>query len=348
MSRPLTETATESAASAVGASAIEIGPHRLANRVFLAPMAGVTDRPFRDLCAREGVGYAASEMISSDTLLHASAKTRHRVARASNALPHAVQIAGSEPAQMADAAAFNVAAGAEVIDINMGCPAKKVCRVQAGSALLADPDRVRRILAAVVARVDVPVTLKIRTGPTPETRNGVGIARIAEAEGIRCLAVHGRTRQDRFRGDAEHDTTAAIVDAVSIPVVANGDVRSADDARRVLEHTGAAGVMIGRAAQGNPWIFREIVAALDGRAPPAPPTAAEVHAALVIQIRGCHALYGDYRGVRIARKHVAWYCRGFAGAAAFRDAINGSAEPAAQLALVDAFFERPERFAVAA
>ena len=346
MSRSLTETATESAAS--GAGAIEIGPHRLANRVFLAPMAGVTDRPFRDLCAREGAGYAASEMISSDTLLHASAKTRHRIARASSALPHAVQIAGSEPAQMAEAAAFNVAAGAEVIDINMGCPAKKVCRVQAGSALLADPDRVRRILAAVVARVDVPVTLKIRTGPTPETRNGVAIARIAEAEGIRCLAVHGRTRQDRFRGDAEHDTTASIVDAVSIPVVANGDVRSADDARRVLAHTGAAGVMIGRAAQGNPWVFREIVAALDGRAPPAPPSAAEVHAALVIQIRGCHALYGEHRGVRIARKHVAWYCRGFAGAAAFRDAINGSVEPAAQLALVDAFFERPERFAVAA
>ena len=329
-------------------TAIEIGPHRLRNRVFLAPMAGVTDRPFRDLCAREGAGYAASEMISSDTLLHASAKTRHRIARAANDLPHAVQIAGSEPEQLADAAAFNVAAGAEVIDINMGCPAKKVCRVQAGSALLADPGRVRRILAAVVARVDVPVTLKIRTGPTPATRNGVAIARIAESEGIACLAVHGRTREDRFRGEAEHDTTAAIVDAVSIPVIANGDVCSAADALRVLGHTGAAGVMVGRAAQGNPWLFREIVAALEGRPAPPPPGVSEIHDALLAQIRGCHALYGEYRGVRIARKHVAWYCRGFRDAAAFRDAINGVESAAAQLRLVTRFFERPERFTVAA
>lgn len=329
-------------------TAIEIGPHRLRNRVFLAPMAGVTDRPFRDLCAREGAGYAASEMISSDTLLHASAKTRHRIARASNDLPHAVQIAGSEPAQMADAAAFNVAAGADVIDINMGCPAKKVCRVLAGSALLADPARVRAILAAVVARVDVPVTLKIRTGPTPETRNGVAIARLAEEEGIACLAVHGRTRADRFRGEAEHDTTAAIVDAVSIPVIANGDIRSADEARSVLRRTGAAGVMVGRAAQGNPWLFREIVAMLDGRAPPPAPGAVEVHDALLTQIRGCHALYGEFRGVRIARKHIAWYSRGFHGAAVFRDIANGIDEPVAQLALVSRFFERPEHFAEAA
>jgi len=327
---------------------IEIGPHRLRNRVFLAPMAGVTDRPFRDLCAREGAAYAASEMISSDTLLHASAKTRHRVARAANDLPHAVQIVGHDPSQMAEAAAFNVAAGAEVIDINMGCPAKKVCRVAAGSALLADPERVRRILAAVVARVAVPVTLKIRTGPSPTTRNGVEIARIAEREGIRCLAVHGRTRADRFRGEAEHDTTAAIVDAVSIPVIANGDIRSADDARRVLRHTGAAGVMVGRAAQGNPWLFREIVAMLDGRPVPSRPTAPEIHDALLAQVRGCHALYGEYRGVRIARKHIAWYCRGFRGAAAFRDTANGIEEAAAQLAFVTEFFERPERFAVAA
>ena len=329
-------------------SAIEIGPYLLRNRVFLAPMAGVTDRPFRDLCAREGVGYAASEMISSDTLLHASAKTRHRVARAANDLPHAVQIAGSDPDRMADAAAFNVAAGAEIIDINMGCPAKKVCRVAAGSALLSDPARVRRILASVVARVDVPVTLKIRTGPTPETRNGVAIARLAEAEGIRCLVVHGRTRQDRFRGEAEHDTTAAIVDAVSIPVIANGDVRSAADARRVLERTAAAGIMVGRAAQGNPWIFREIVADLGGRSAPPPPTPEEVHAALATQIRGCHALYGEYRGVRVARKHIAWYCRGFRDAAAFRESANGCDDAARQLALVDAFFERPGSFAVAA
>ena len=329
-------------------SVIEIGPHRLRNGVFLAPMAGITDRPFRDLCAREGVGYAASEMISSDTLLHASAKTRHRVVRADNDLPHAVQIAGSEPGQMADAAAFNVAAGAEVIDINMGCPAKKVCNKLAGSALLAEPGRVRAILRAVVARVDVPVTLKIRTGPSPAERNGVSIARLAESEGIRCLAVHGRTRADRFAGHAEHDTTAAIVGAVSIPVIANGDVRDAADARRVLDHTGAAGVMIGRAAQGNPWVFREIVAALAGRPAPPPPTEAEIHDTLLAQLAGLHVLYGEYRGVRIARKHIAWYCRGLRNATRFREAANRAEDAAAQLDLVTSFFERPERFAVAA
>ena len=334
--------------SAVAEPEIEIGPHRLRNRVFLAPMAGITDRPFRDLCAREGAGYAASEMISSDTLLHASAKTRHRVARAANDLPHAVQIAGSEPEQMAEAAAFNVAAGAEVIDINMGCPAKKVCNRLAGSALLADPARVRAILRAVVARVPVPVTLKIRTGPSPAERNGVAIARIAEEEGIVCLAVHGRTRADRFAGEAEHDTTAAIVDAVSIPVVANGDVRTATDARRVLDHTAAAGVMIGRAAQGNPWVFREVLAELEGAPPPPPPTPEEIHDTLRTQLLGCHALYGEYRGVRVARKHIAWYCRGLRHASAFREAANRAESATEQLALVARFFERPERFAAAA
>lgn len=311
-------------------------------------MAGVTDRPFRNLCAREGAAYAASEMISSDTLLHASAKTRHRIARASSQLPHAVQIAGSDPQQMADAAAFNVAAGAEVIDINMGCPAKKVCKVLAGSALLADPPRVQAILRAVVARVDVPVTLKIRTGPTPATRNGVQIARLAEAEGIQCLAVHGRTRVDRFKGDAEHDTTAAIVDAVSIPVIANGDIRSADDARRVLFMTGAAGVMVGRAAQGYPWLFREIVAELAGDPPPPPPGLDEIHDTLQAHLVDCHALYGEYRGVRIARKHIAWYCRGLRHAGVFREAANHAPTAAEQLALVSRYFERPEQFGVAA
>lgn len=327
---------------------IEIGVHRIRNRVFLAPMAGITDRPFRDLCAGEGAGYAASEMISSDTLLHATDKTRHRIERASNDLPHAVQIAGSDPAQMADAARLNVAAGAEVIDINMGCPAKKVCKVLAGSALLSDPRRVRAILEAVVASVPVPVTLKIRTGPTPETRNGVAIARLAEAVGIQCLAVHGRTRADRFLGEAEHDTTAAIVDAVSIPVIANGDIRDAAGARRVLEQTRAAGVMIGRAAQGNPWIFREIVADQHGLPPPPAPNAEEVHAALCSQLLGCHALYGEYRGVRIARKHIAWFCRGMRHASVFREAANGATSAREQLAQVDRFFERPEQFAEAA
>ena len=327
---------------------IEIGEHRLRNNVFLAPMAGVTDRPFRRLCAKEGVAWAASEMISSDTLLHATAKTRHRIARADDSLVHAVQIAGSEPGALAEAAALNVACGAEAIDINMGCPAKKVCNRAAGSALLADPARVRRILAAVVAAVPVPVTLKIRTGPDREHRNGVEIARIAESEGVACLAVHGRTRADRFAGEAEYDTIAAIVDAVRIPVIANGDIDDGARARAVLERTGAAGVMIGRAAQGDPFVFRAVLASLRGEPAPAPPTPAEVHAALVEQVAGCHALYGEPRGVRIARKHVGWYCRGLRGAVRLREAANRAQGAVEQLALVDRFFERPDGFADAA
>lgn len=311
-------------------------------------MAGITDRPFRTLCARHGAVHAPSEMIASDTLLYATAKTSHRVVRAEGALVHAVQIAGSEPQQMAEAAVLNVAQGAEIIDINMGCPAKKVCNRAAGSALLSEPALVERILAAVVAAVDVPVTLKIRTGPDRANRNGVSIARLAERAGIACLAVHGRTRADRFAGDAEYDTIAAIVDAVSIPVIANGDIRSAADGEAVLARTGAAGVMIGRAAQGNPFIFAEINAALKGEDSPSPPGIEEVHAALVEQVSGCHALYGDYRGLRIARKHIAWYCRGLRHATRFREAINQVTEAPEQLAMVDRFFERPGAFAEAA
>lgn len=330
------------------AAMIEIGTHVVENPVFLAPMAGITDRPFRDLCAREGAGYAASEMISSDTLLYATAKTRHRIVRADNTLPHAVQIAGADPDAMADAAALNVANGAQIIDINMGCPAKKVCNRLAGSALLAHPDQVGKILRAVVARVDVPVTLKIRTGPTPETRNGVDIARLAQSEGIACLAVHGRTRSDRFKGTAEYDTIAAIVDSVSIPVIANGDIKDGHDARSVLDKTAAAGVMIGRAAQGNPWVFREINAVLAGEACPERPTHDQIGDTLMTQVRGCHQLYGDYRGVRIARKHIAWYCKGLRNAAAFRDAVNTLDEPSEQLRMIEAYFSQPTQFEAAA
>ena len=323
---------------------IEIGAHVVLNPVFLAPMAGISDRPFRDLCAREGAGYAASEMISSDTLLYATAKTRHRIVRANNGLPHAVQIAGSEPSAMADAAALNVQHGAQVIDINMGCPAKKVCNKLAGSALLADPDHVRAILQAVVARVDVPVTLKIRTGPTPETRNGVLIAKIAQEEGIACLAVHGRTRSDRFRGEAEYDTIAAIVDTVRIPVIANGDIHSGADAKSVLKHTGAAGIMIGRAAQGNPWVFREVTAVLQGLPVPERPEHAEIGQTLLTHLQGCHQLYGEYRGVRIARKHIAWYCKGLRHATSFRELINKVDNPLDQMKMVEAFFTQPDAF----
>ncbi len=327
---------------------IEIGEHVVKTPVFLAPMAGVTDRPFRDLCAREGVGYAASEMISSDTLLYATAKTRHRIVRANNGLPHAVQIAGAEPAAMAEAARLNVQHGAQIIDINMGCPAKKVCNRMAGSALLADPAQVRAILQAVVASVDVPVTLKIRTGPTPESRNGVEIAKLAQSEGIACLAVHGRTRSDRFKGNAEYDTIAAIVDAVDIPVIANGDIHTGEDALAVLSRTGAAGVMIGRAAQGNPWVFREVNAALNGQVIPSRPRNEEIGQALLNYLIGCHQLYGDYRGVRISRKHIAWFCKGLRHAASFRECVNKIEDPTDQLNMVEAFFTNPDAFQEAA
>jgi len=326
----------------------EIGTHVIDNPVFLAPMAGVTDRPFREACTRQGAGYAASEMISSDTLLYATAKTRHRIVRADNDVPHAVQIAGSEPQAMAEAAALNVACGAQIIDINMGCPAKKVCNRQAGSALLESPRLVRDILRAVVASVDVPVTLKIRTGPTPANRNGVQIAKLAQSEGIACLAVHGRTRSDKFRGEAEYDTIAAIADAVSIPVIANGDIRNGSDARKILRYTGAVGVMIGRAAQGNPWIFREITAQLAGLPVPARPSNDEVGQTLLTYLKGCHALYGEYRGVRIGRKHIAWYCKGIRNATSFRQMINQVEQAAEQLNFVQDFFDQPERYEVAA
>ena len=327
---------------------LSIGTHQIENPVFLAPMAGVTDRPFREACTRLGAGYAASEMISSDTLLYATAKTRHRIVRANNDVPHVVQIAGSDPAAMAEAARLNVAHGAQIIDINMGCPAKKVCNRQAGSALLEHPNLVRQILKAVVAGVDVPVTLKIRTGPNPQNRNGVEIAKMAQSEGIACLAVHGRTRSDRFQGQAEYDTIADIVSAVSIPVIANGDINSGDDALRVLEITGAAGVMIGRAAQGNPWIFREITAILDNLPKPERPSTEQIAKTLIEHLRGCHALYGDYRGVRIARKHIAWYCKGLRNASAFRQVVNHIDLPAEQINCVEQFFARPETYEVAA
>jgi tRNA-dihydrouridine synthase B len=287
-------------------------------------------------------------MISSDTLLYATAKTRHRIVRAENSLPHAVQIAGADPVAMADAAALNVAHGAQIIDINMGCPAKKVCNRLAGSALLEYPDLVRDILRAVVARVDVPVTLKIRTGPTPETRNGVAIARLAQSEGIACLAIHGRTRSDRFKGHAEYDTIASIVDAVNIPVIANGDICNGEQARQVLQATGAAGIMVGRAAQGNPWIFREISAALQNKPVPLPPSLDEVGSTLMTHLAGCHQLYGEYRGVRIARKHIAWYCKGLKNAAAFREVINKVDSSIDQLRLVEHYFSQPALFVAAA
>lgn len=326
----------------------QIGTHKLQNNVFLAPMAGITDAPFRALCAREGAAYAASEMISSDALLFATKKTSHRVTRIDNGLPHAVQIAGADPVALADVAELNVKNGAEVIDINMGCPAKKVCNRAAGSALLEHPELVTEILRAVIARVDVPVTLKIRTGPNRSERNGVMIAKLAEQEGIAALAVHGRTRADRFKGCAEYETIAQIKRAVSIPVIANGDITCAEDAIRVLALTGADGVMIGRAAQGNPWLFKSITEQLAGRSAPPEPTTQQIYETLTTHLNGLYSLYGEYTGVRIARKHIAWYCKGFRNAADFRARAYTMESAYDQLAIIEEFFTCPENFVAAA
>lgn len=326
---------------------IDIAQYTLRNNVFLAPMAGITDAPFRALCARENVGYAASEMISSDSTLHATQKTKHRVRRCDNGLPHAVQIAGSSADYLADAAEFNVRLGADIIDINMGCPAKKVCNKAAGSALLESPSLVREILKSVVSRVNVPVTLKIRTGTSPEQRNGVEIAKIAEEEGVSCLVVHGRTRADKFNGIAEYETIKRIKESVSIPVIANGDIRCAADAVNVLMHTGADGIMIGRAAQGNPWVFNEVVSVLAGNAVPVRPSHHEIRDTLLTQLDGIYKLYGEYRGVRIARKHIAWYCKGLRNANVFRQRVNHVESAKEQTLSIQQFFDNPEKFYVA-
>jgi tRNA-dihydrouridine synthase B len=320
---------------------MQIGSLHLRNGLFAAPMAGITDRPFRALCRRYGAGLAVSEMLSSRPDLRQSRKSRLRRQHAGEAGPVSVQIAGADPAMMADAARFNAGEGADLIDINMGCPAKKVCNVAAGSALLSDEPLVARILEAVVAAVEVPVTLKIRTGPSPERRNAVRIARIAEASGVRLLAVHGRTRACAFRGQAEYDTIAAVKAAVRIPVIANGDIATPQDAKRVLERTGADGVMVGRAAHGRPWLFREIAAFLDEGRRVAAPDRAEMHAVMVEHLEGLYGLYGEELGVRVARKHVGWYARsiGGAGAAALRDASNQARTARSQLAAVAHFFD---------
>jgi len=311
-------------------------------------MAGITDAPFRSVCAKESAGYAASEMISSDSTLHATDKTKHRVLRCDNGLPHAVQIAGSSAEYLAEAAEFNVRLGADIIDINMGCPAKKVCNRAAGSALLEHPKLVRQILRSVVARVDVPVTLKIRTGPSPAERNGVAIVKLAEEEGVACVAVHGRTRSDKFKGYAEYDTIKAIKESVQIPVIANGDISSADDAVSVLNYTKADGVMIGRAAQGNPWIFKEVVAVLSGFALPERPSTNEIRDTLHAQLEGIYKLYGEQRGTRIARKHIAWYCKGLRNANVFRQRVNHVESAKEQTLIVQQFFDNPDRFTIAA
>ncbi|HZP12794.1 MAG TPA: tRNA dihydrouridine synthase DusB [Nevskiaceae bacterium] len=318
--------------------AMKIGPYPIAPAVVLAPMAGVTDLPFRRLCRQLGAGLAVSEMTTADPTLWHTEKSRLRTDHRDEPEPISVQIAGYDAQMMADAARRNVDAGAQIIDINMGCPAKKVCKRDAGSALMKDEQLVAEICSAVVGAVSVPVTLKIRTGWARAHRNGLAIAQIAQDCGIASLAVHGRTREDLYEGDAEYDTIAAIKQALSIPVLANGDIDSPAKARSVLAHTGADGVMIGRGALGRPWIFREIAHFLStGHALP-PPTVGEVHAILSRHLRELHDFYGDGRGVRVARKHIQWYCQSHPQAATFWSRVNRVEDASTQLALVDEFF----------
>jgi len=299
-----------------------IGPYTIDSQVVLAPMAGVTDRPFRQLCRRMGAGLVVSEMVTSDTRLWNTRKSSLRLDHTGEAEPRSVQIAGGDPQMMAEAARMNADQGAQIIDINMGCPAKKVCNKAAGSALLRDEVLVGEILDAVVAAVDIPVTLKIRTGWSPDQRNGERIARMAEQAGIAALAVHGRTRTDRYQGEAEYDTIARICEQVSIPVFANGDIDSARKAQAVLDRTGADAVMVGRAAQGRPWLLREIDHYLRTGKELAAPGRDEVLSILTAHLEALYDFYGEFMGVRIARKHVGWYLQQHPEAAGFRKHFN--------------------------
>ncbi|KQN75871.1 tRNA-dihydrouridine synthase B [Duganella sp. Leaf61] len=302
-------------------------------------MAGVTDRPFRQLCKQLGAGYAVSEMAASNPRLWATEKSSRRTDHTGEMEPKAVQIAGADPQDLADCARFNVERGAQIIDINMGCPVKKVCNSWCGSALLQNVPLVREILAAVVGAVDVPVTLKFRTGWNRENKNALAIARIAEDAGIAMLTLHGRTRADGYTGDAEYDTIAAVKQSVLIPVVANGDITTPEKAKFVLDYTGADAVMVGRAAQGRPWIFREIDHFLQTGTHLPAPYVAEVRALMDEHLRAHYGFYGDYLGVRTARKHIGWYVRDLPGGEAFRQRMNLLECTEAQLEAVDQFFE---------
>jgi len=303
-------------------------------------MAGITDRPFRRLARRYGAALAVSEMVSARPELRNSRKTLLRLDHAGEAGPVSVQIAGSDPQMLADAARFNVERGAQIIDINMGCPAKKVCNVAAGSALLANEELVARIVETVVAAVDVPVTVKIRTGPNPERRNAVRIAQIVESAGAQMLAIHGRTRACMFEGEAEYDTIADVKTRIAIPLIANGDISTPEQAKRVLERTGADGIMIGRAAQGRPWLFREITHYLATGERLAAPTPREMAEVLVEHLDGLYDLYGDEQGTRVARKHIGWTVRELPGGESLRSAVNGMTAAQAQRAAVNDYFER--------
>ena len=317
---------------------MQIGPYALKNKLIVAPMAGVTDRPFRILCKRMGAAMAVSEMVSSNSLLWGSEKTQRRANHDGEATPISVQIAGADPTMMAEAARYNVEHGAEIIDINMGCPAKKICNVMAGSALLQDESLVQRIIEAVVRAVPVPVTLKIRTGWDRDHKNALAIGKIAENSGIQALAMHGRTRACAYTGHAEYDTIAEVKSRLRIPVIANGDINTPSKVQAVLAHTGADAVMIGRAAQGRPWIFREIQYFLTTGQVAPPPEVSEIHQVLLSHLEDLYAFYGEYTGARMARKHISWYTKGLIGSAQFRHNMNRLETTTQQLQTVNAFF----------
>jgi tRNA-dihydrouridine synthase B len=318
---------------------LRIGPYSLKNRLVIAPMAGVTDRPFRKLCRQFGAGYAVSEMLASKPELWQTPKSMWRMNFEGEHAPIAVQIAGNDPMMMAEAARFNVSRGAQIIDINMGCPKKKVCKADAGSALLRDESLVQRILEAVVDAVDVPITLKTRTGWSPDNNNAIRIARIAEAAGIQALTLHGRSRACGFNeGTVEYDSIRAVKAAVSIPVIANGDIDSPQKAKAVLDYTGADAVMIGRAAQGRPWIFRDTDFYFETAQLPDSPALSEVTALLCAHLDDHYSLYGEFTGVRSARKHIGWYTEDLPGGDVFRDALNQLDSTASQFAAVQHYF----------
>jgi tRNA-dihydrouridine synthase B len=323
-------------------SPVQIGPIALANNVFAAPMAGVTDRPFRMLCKSLGAGYAVSEMVTSRKDLWGSLKTSRRANHEGETSPIAVQIAGTDAQMMADAAAYNIDRGAQIIDINMGCPAKKVCNKWAGSALMQDEPLAMQIVEAVVntcARHNVPVTLKMRTGWSQEHKNALSIALAAQAAGIQMLTIHGRTREQGYKGVAEYDTIAAVKAALTIPVVANGDITSPEKAREVLRATGADAIMVGRAAQGRPWIFREITHFLATGVHLAPPLVAELRRLLLAHLEEHYSLYGELMGVRTARKHIGWYVRALPGGEAFRQTMNLLENTTSQLRAVGDYLD---------
>ena len=321
---------------------MRIGPYQLRNNLIVAPMAGVTDRPFRQLSKTMGAGMAVSEMVASNSLLWGSEKTIRRGNHQGEVEPRVVQIAGSNPAMMAEAALYNIGSGAQIIDINMGCPAKKICNVAAGSALLKDEPLVARIVEAVVEAArphGVPVTLKIRTGWDKNNRNALAVAMIAENAGIASLAIHGRTRACMYTGDAEYDTIKAVKAAIGIPVVANGDITTPEKARFVLDYTGADAVMIGRAAQGRPWIFREIQHFLETGMHLPPPEVEEIRIVMLGHLEDHYHFYGMDAGARIARKHISWYTKGLAGSAAFRRQMNMLLTAGEQLRAINEFFD---------